>query len=232
LTFDSVDMTFWYAGIGIQAILILMLIRDRVFKFFPAFFAFLVFGLISDFLIFEISNATFSETFLRLVVVQLTADIFFTLAVWIELGNRVLKFNHASRFAWFIAISFTAIAAVLLWFVIHRIPQPSSNSIFDLIYVYVRQVSGILWVAILLASAWLSRLRRLRWPERELQIATGLAFTCMIDLAVNILHTHPFIHMLYRRLDQIAVAGYLCTICYWVLSFSKPVENLEISSVR
>lgn len=227
MTFDSVDMTFWYASVGIQAILVVMLIRDRIFKSFPAFFAFLVGNALMDFLPLVIIHTISAEEYLQIFIVQIIMATMLTLAVWCELINRVLRFNYASRSAWFIAIPFTAIAATLLWLVVQRVPQPSNNSVFELIYVYLRQISGILCVALLLAAVWLSRLRHLRWEERELQIATGLAFTGMVDLAVNILRTHPFIHMLYRRLDQIAVAGYLSTICYWVLSFSRNVENQE-----
>jgi hypothetical protein len=79
--------------------------------------------------------------------------------------------------------------------------------------------------AILLTLVWMSRILNLRWPERELQIATGFGFYFIVVMIVNFINSQQLSYPLYRCLDQISVASYLGTLAYWMITFSQNIKK-------
>jgi hypothetical protein len=94
----------------------------------------------------------------------------------------------------------------------------------------LEQTTAILRILLFLALAGCSQLLSIGWRDRELQVATGLGFFSLVSLGVAMLHTHQNMGPLYSHLQQIVVAGGLCSLLYWVFSFSqKEAERREFS---
>jgi hypothetical protein len=229
VTVDSVDMANWYIGTALEIVLIGLLTWKRIAKKPPVFSIYILWDVANNLILFSIKNLLTSQAYLFIFTVGMYGDAVLILAVWFELISHVFDYNHLSRSAWYLLTFFILVANILLWLVVQRMPQPAYTTTWNFIYVDSRQIIGILWVAIILAITGFSRMRNLRWPEKELQIVSGFAFCFIVDLVVNILRTHAFMRLYYRRLDQFAVACYLGTVCYWALSFSRDVENKQDS---
>jgi hypothetical protein len=71
-----------------------------------------------------------------------------------------------------------------------------------------------------LVIASLSQLLSIGWRDRELQVATGLGIYSLTSLFVAVLRSHGFAGQDYRWLGQAVSVSYLCTLSYWVISFS------------
>jgi hypothetical protein len=92
------------------------------------------------------------------------------------------------------------------------------------------QSVSILRILIFLGIAGSSHFLSIGWRNRELQVATGFGFYSLVSMAVAMLHTHQAMGPQYRRLDQLLVASYLCSLLYWAFSFAqKEPERQEIS---
>jgi len=221
VTLDSVDLTIWYAGIVLDAVLLGLLMRRRVYKDLPVFFIYLLWSLYYDLVAWKLMRTLSPEACLQQYMVGITVNALFVVAVWIELGRKVLRYNGARTPGRFFVFLLFLVACLPLWLLAQQTPLSAGHTVFRLLFAHLRQIIGILMVAVLLTMAWLSRILDLRWPERELRIATGFGFTFIVSLAVNILQNHWFAYPIHRLLDQISVAGYLGTMAYWVLSFSQ-----------
>jgi hypothetical protein len=85
----------------------------------------------------------------------------------------------------------------------------------------LEQTNAILRVLFFLVLAGFGQLLSIGWRDRELQIATGLGFYSIVDLAVAMLHTHLTVWSQYAHLNQVVVASYICSLMYWVYSFAQ-----------
>jgi hypothetical protein len=204
-----------------DATLIGLLAWRRVYRVLPVFFVFILWSSAIDFATLLIVRTITPVGYLRLFAVVMTLDSLIRFAVWIELGRKVLRYNNATAPGRFFVFLLFVVACLPLWLLSQQTPLSADHTVLRLVYLHLRQIIGILMVAVLLTMAWLSRILGLRWPERELRIATGFGFTFIVALTVNILQNHEFVYPIHRRLDQISVAGYLGTLAYWVLSFSQ-----------
>jgi hypothetical protein len=94
----------------------------------------------------------------------------------------------------------------------------------------VQQTIAILRVVIFMGLAGFSQLLSIGWRNRELQIASGLGFYSMFSLAITLIHSHQSVGSYYQLVDRLGVASYVCSLVYWIVSFSqKEVERQEFT---
>ena len=94
----------------------------------------------------------------------------------------------------------------------------------------LQQTTSILRILFFLALAGCSQLLSIGWRDRELQIATGLGFYSLVNVAVDIMRQHQGMGPRYGILNQVVAAGYLCSMAYWVFSFAqKEAERREFT---
>jgi hypothetical protein len=216
-----VDTTLLFAGIGMETVLLGLLVWKRFYRDLPVFFVFILWGSSIDLATLLLAPRITPVDYLRFYAVMMILDALIRFAVWVELGRKVLRYNGATAPGLLFVFLLFALACLPLWLLAQQTPLSADHTVFRLVFEHLRQAFGILMVAILLTMAWMSRILRLRWPERELKVATGLGFSFIVALTVNILRTHEFVYPIHRRLDQISVAGYFGALVYWVLSFSQ-----------
>jgi hypothetical protein len=220
----SPDYAIWGSCFLAEAVLILVLIRNRVFRTFPAFFLFVCWSFLSDLIFFRLQFLSLSPpTYLKFYEIQLVIDASMIFAVLVELAWSILRPIRASlpKNAWIGIAVFIAIVGLVLW-PIAGLALPVNKLLpAGLVFFRLQQTFAILRVVIFLAMAGLSQLLSIGWRNRELQVATGLGFYSIIYLAVAILHTHQASGTpQYHWLDEMGNASYLCALAYWVFSFA------------
>lgn len=223
----TLDSALQLAGLGLQAVLFALLIWRRVYRTLPVFFCYLVWCLCSDALAI-VAVRWPPEVYLRFFLVNLTIDDLFLVAILIELGRAVLRHNRATAPGRFLLFFLFVLAGLLVFSLAKWVVAPRAPMLEQL-YMILLQGFAILRVAVLLTLVWWSSLKGLRWPNYELQIASGLGFYAIVALAVVIVHTHSFGWAQDHRLDQIQVASYLGVLAYWVLYFSQKAPEGNIS---
>jgi hypothetical protein len=205
-----------------EAVLILVLIRNRVFRTLPAFSLFVCWSFLSDVLFFSLQSLP-AATYFKLYEVQMVIDAAMLFAVMVELAWSVLRPIRASlpKHAWIGIVVFVALVGALLWPIAGFTLPVNQLAPTGLVFFRLQQTFAIMRVVVFLAMAGLSQLLSIGWRNRELQVATGLGFYSIVSLAVSILHTHQSAGtQQYHWLDQAITASYLVALAYWVFSFA------------
>jgi hypothetical protein len=224
VTLDSIDLTLWLAGIGMEALLLGLVIWKRVYRTLPVFSCFFLWCLLSDGGMAVASR--FPNAYLKATLVNITVDALFQLAILAELGKVVVRRNNVTPPSRIVIVLLTVLAFVLAgslnkWVLPTQLPIP------DMLYLVLMQLFAVLRVVFLLTLVWWSSLQGLRWPSRELRILTGLGVYIMATLCVAILHSHYMSGMEYHWLDQLLVAIYLWTLSYWILASTTSVVEQQ-----
>jgi hypothetical protein len=204
-----------------EAAVLGLLLYRRVWRTFPAFCVYIVWGLVSDlgnYAIQRFSPSSFTTTYL----IQLVLDSALQFGVLVELAWSVLRPMRASlpRIALLvIAVLIVAVGAAIWPFAgIHNLASlpPQWRAL-----VHVQQTASILRILFFLVLAGCSQFLSIGWRDRELQVATGLGFYSLVSLAVEILHSHQAMGPQYALLNQVVVASYLISFAYWIFSFAQ-----------
>jgi hypothetical protein len=217
VTVDSIDIFLMLGLSGLEALLIAVLVWKRVYRSLPFFFCWILYSLLST-AAMSLALGSSRDEYIRYVVAQLALDAAIQFAVVIESFDDALRFNRSTPPSGSMAVVSVSLTSMVLWALVHG-SAPQYTTVWELIYLNLRQVLSVLWVAVFLTLASMSRLKRLRWPERELRIVSGMGFVALVSFAVMILHTHRIALPFWHRLDQAMVASYFGVMAYWLLIF-------------
>lgn len=216
----ALDYVIWGCGFAVEAILVALLARNRVFQAFPAFFFFVCWSLISDVVFFALQFIA-TPMYFRLYEVQMVVDSAMIFAVLVELAWSVLRPIRSSlpKGSWIGIVVLIGLAGLLLWplagFAVPGYLTPEGRDFFHL-----QQTFAILRVVVFLGMTGFSQLLAIGWRNRELQVATGMGFYSIVSLSVTILHTHQVTSPQYHWMDRLVAASYLGALAYWVLAFA------------
>jgi hypothetical protein len=99
-----------------------------------------------------------------------------------------------------------------------------------LLMLQLQHTVSILRILFFLLLAGGSQLLSIGWRDRELQVATGLGFYSLVNMAISIAQTHQSTGPQYIRLEQFAVVSFLVSLVYWFVSFAqKTAERREFT---
>lgn len=211
---------------------LVLAVRGKLFRVAPVFCSYVAWCLFTDVLYFLLSRylSHFVQNYFRIYMVEMVLDSVFQFAVLVELGWAVLRPIRSSlpRYSVLMLSLLFAVAAAVIWpITAHMIPAGDLNK-SGVLFVHAQQTIAVLRVVIFLALAGFSQLLSIGWRNRELQIATGLGFYSMCSLAIFVIHTHQTAQTgPYHILDQIGVASYVCSLAYWMFSFSQQEEERQ-----
>ena len=226
------EIVILVCGMAAEVALILLMIRGRVFRIFPAFFIYLCWSLLSDTLFYYVGVKYTPATFFRISLIQLAVDSAMIFALLVEIAWSVLRPIRSSlpKYSWIGIAALIAISGLILW-PIAGLAAPSNLAADGMNFFRLQQTPAILRAIFFLALAGFSQLLSIGWRDRELQIATGLGFYSIVSLAVTILHTHQLTGTQpYHWLDVLGGVSYLAALGYWVYAFAtQPAERREFT---
>jgi hypothetical protein len=228
----GLDSVLAGCGAAAEAILILLMLRVRLFRTFPAFQIWVCWSFVIDTYYFFAVTFQKLQPSLNLYEVQISVDSILMFGVLVELAWSVLRPIRTSlpKNSWLAIVGLILIAGTAVWFVAGLAAPgyltPEGKAFFRL-----QQTGAILRVVVFLAMAGFSQLLSIGWRNRELQIATGFGFYSIVSLAVTILHTHQAsTSPQYHWLDEAGAASYLLALCYWVFAFAtREAERKEFT---
>lgn len=226
----SLDTTLWCAGFVTLAAVVGLLIYRCVWRTLPFFFLYSVwtlFGSAGSYSIRHFIPSAYFTTYL----IEAGVDFVLQFCVLVELAWSVFRPLRASlpRATVFVLGVLVAACGAAIW------PFTDSTAFAHFppqwhLLVRLQQAVSILRVVFFLVLAGFSQLLSIGWRDRELQVATGLGFYSVVSLISTMLHTHQAPGVQYRRLDQLVVASYVCSLLYWVYSFAqKEAQRREFS---
>jgi len=216
-----VDSFLVMAGLLSEAVVLLLLVRRRVFRTLPVFTLYLCWSLVSD-LGQSAATKQFPSGVLSMYLVSLAIDSLFQFGVLFELSRSVLRpvSNLLPRWTSFAVAALIILICAVIW-PFAKSPAFNGFKVEEQLLVHLQQTFSILRILFFLALAGGSQLLSIGWRDRELQVATGLGFYSMVSVAVSVLHTRQDLLPLYHRMDDIVVVSYLCSLLYWIFCFAQ-----------
>jgi hypothetical protein len=225
------EITILVFGMAAEITLILLMLRGRVFRTFPAFFIYLCWSLFSDALFYFVQGHYSEQTFFRFSLVQTAVDSLMIFALLVELAWGVLRplRNTLPRYSWIGIAGMIALGGLILW-PVAGLSAPAGLASAGMNLFRLQQTAAILRAVFFLALAAFSQALSIGWRDRELQIASGLGFFSIVSLAVTMIHTHQAVGSEYHWLDRVVSYSYLAALVYWDFAFAaKPVERREFT---
>jgi hypothetical protein len=214
-----------------EAILVLLLFKNRIYRTLPAFSIYLCWCLVSDAVLFFLQSLP-PITYFQIYEIQLLVDSAIMFAVLVELAWSVLRPIRSSlpKRSWIGIVVLIGLAGLLLWPVAGLTLPAADLSQAGRNFFRLQQTTAILRVIVFLGMAGFSQLLAIGWRNRELQVATGLGLFSIVSLAVSVAHTHQMEGPQYHWLDVVGSASYLGALTYWVYAFTtKEAERQDFS---
>lgn len=220
----SLEDVLWLSASVAEAGVIALLLFRRVWRVFPLFFAYSAWTLSNSIAVYLILRRypTTSPVYVAAYLIVIIVDSALLFCVFVELGWSILRpvRNSLPRRALpVVAILIFALGAAIWPFAGFSTAAHLSSELAGL--ARLQQTFSILSVVVFLALAGFSQLLSLGWRDREIQIANGLGFYSLIGLTVAVLRTHESTWAQYKHSNEIVTAGYLCSLLYWIVSFSQ-----------
>jgi hypothetical protein len=163
-----------------------------------------------------------SHSYFVSYIVSTVIDSILQISVLVELAWSVLRPLRSSltyRALVVVALLILAVGAAI-W------PFTGTHGIASLplewrILTHLRQTAPILRILFFLVLAASSQVLSIGWRDRELQVATGLGFFSLVDLAAALWRSHHGIRLEYTLINRIVTASYVCSLLYWAMSFAQ-----------
>ncbi len=229
------DTILWLSGLLVEAGVVVLCIRGKLYRITPAFCAYLVWSLFSD-IVFQVLTRQFASKSFQLYFGEMIVDSIFQFCVLVELEWAVLRPIRASlpKYSIVILAVLVIVLGAAIW-PLARWTLPGHLSSTGRFYFQLQQTIAVLRVVFFMAMAGFSQLLSIGWRNRELQIATGLGFFSMCSLTIALIHAHQTVWFVqgqktfianpyYHLLDQIGATSYICSLLYWVISFAQREE--------
>lgn len=230
----SLDNAVLFTGMLVEATIIGLLLYRRVWATLPVFCTYVLWGLLSDFGTYMVQRhfaGPGGQSYLITYDVTMVTDSALQIGVLIELAWSVLRPLRPSLSKLtlpLIAVALLVLGAAIWPFAgLHGLERyaPAWRNL-----VHVQQTTSILRILVFLVLAAFSQLLSIGWRDRELQVATGLGFYSLVNLALLIWTSHQGMGQLYGLQSKILSAIYLCSLLYWAFSFSqKEAERREFT---
>ncbi|UWZ86902.1 hypothetical protein [Occallatibacter riparius] len=217
------ETALWLLGVALEAVIIVLLVHRRIARPLPVFLIFCIWNLSSD-LASRFVGTRYgysSQAYFRYYVTGNTIDTLVLLAVLIELTWSVIRPYRSSlsrKILLGIAIGVIAVGCAIWPFTGVAGLHVPKDWVAPL---RIQQTSATLRILYFLALAAMSQVLGIGWRNRELQIATGLGFYSLMLLGATMLHTHHASQALFHAIDIMVAASYVCSLVYWVISFSQ-----------
>jgi hypothetical protein len=226
----SLDTFLWFAGPVSEAAVVGLLVYRRAWRLLPIFFVYSVWTLLGSLVAYAV-HSHFPASYPATYWVEEGVDNALQFCVLVELAWSIFRPFRASLprgTVWVLGILIAA-SGTAIWPFADSVAFAHFPTQWHLLF-HLRQTVSVLRVLFFLLLAGCSQLLSIGWRDRELQVATGLGFYSLVSLTTAVLHSYQVAASQYRRLDQLLVVSYVCSLLYWVVCFAqKEAERREFS---
>ncbi len=212
------------ASMASLLVLLALLIRKCVFRVLPAFFAWMVWNLLSS-LLFLLILRDSAPHYAELWIVNAIVDTSFYFLVLMEAARNMAHFNGPSA-RWSVAALIFP-QTLLVVYLLSPWTLPSGFPLLFRLAMRILQITIVTELAAILTIAVWSNLLHLRWPEWEFQVTTGMGIYTIITFATTVARTHSLPEWLYTWLDQVGPYSYLGVLIFWVVMFARHTNSYE-----
>jgi len=235
---SNIDNVLFMTSLAGQALLMIVLVRNKIYKEFPIFVLYSFFAMASDPVVIlwmyhlHVPSASWGSNpnYYRVFYAVTIPEYLLGFGVLLEIGKEVLapkKRSLPSGSVWLLAALMAAGALVVYLFVGHASSATLLTRLGSAL-VTVGLTNAILRIVCFTIIAVFAQLLGVNWRNHVLQLATGLAFYGAVDLIVRLAHAHlasggnvAVYYAQFRLLDEIRVLGYLSSLTFWCWSFAK-----------
>lgn len=224
----GVEHLFDIASSTGQILLLVLILARRFDRVFPAFTAFMLWQIVSDALFYLAAypfHEYFGQRYSELYYVLEGLAYVLELCVLLEIAANVLhpssgKSKLSSRRIFFGSLLCIGVLSFLVIGYVRPVPFEHLRMFYA-----INTTATVLCVALFVVIVGFSQVLGLNWRNHVLQLATGLAFFSIVDLAVQFIHNQlrpgPQYSYYYQLWSRVDVAGYVCTLYFWCWAFAK-----------
>lgn len=209
------------------ALLCVLLFR-RQYRTFPIFTCYIGFNVCSDLAVALLSTQSSGDRASWLALFLLPPQYLLELGVLVEIGWRLLKpVSHSlprQALKVFLTIAVIAVLAgvALAWHV-----DPHSTGIYEKLKFPLDITVGLLRLILFLAMVGFAELLGIGWKDKVLQLATGLSFYSLLDLAGSLIQNNFGASQFANHLKG---GAYLVELGFFIWVFTtKEAERREFS---
>lgn len=215
----SLDNAIWLSGMVTEAAVVGLLLYRRIWRTLPIFSCYCAWDILSNVAAYWVSQH-YPSNYFRIYFSETLLDSALQFCVLIELSWSVLRPVRSSlpRGALMVVIVIILALGAAIW------PFAAFSGLAHvskqgMVLMQLQHTVSILRILFFLFLAAGSQLLSIGWRDRELQVATGLGFYSLANIAVSIIMARQSAGSQFIRLQQFIVISFLCSLIYWVISF-------------
>ena len=217
----NLDAILWWLAGAAEAALIGLLLRRRIWRTLPVFFLYSLWVLFPGIgaWVIEHYRPSWYQTY---YFFDLIIDSCLLLGILVELAWSILRPVRTSlpRATLGILVFLVLLAGAAIWpFAAVRGIEHSSRTVQ--LVIQLQQTVSVLQVIFFLGLIAGSQVLSIGWRDREMQVATGFGFYALTSMSVAMIHAHETAVSQYWHLNQVLIAGYICSLGYWIFSFAR-----------
>ncbi len=219
--FDGVLLALSFGG---QLLLLVVLLRSRLYRNFPIFFLYILYSCVSDTFFLFVFRHLSERIYFWAYFVDNVPQSLLQIGILIEVARNVLypvkrSLPPASVYVLMGMIAIGMLLALLLS--MHS--QPAKIDRWAQYFVHINFAVAILLIAIFAAIAGFSQLLGIGWRNHVLQIATGFLGYSIARLLVELLHrvTGVADQSLYHLHEQFRIIAWCMALGYWSYALSR-----------
>jgi hypothetical protein len=216
----SFSDALYYAGMAIEAALVVLLSYRCVWRSYPFFFAYCIWDVCMNVGMFAIRKVSPVHYTFDLYIIATVIDSVLQFIVLIEIAWSVLRPLRAYLSLKTLAVLTLALLAIgaIVW-PLAAITNASLSNPDVANLLQLQHTVSILRILFFLLLASCSQFLSLGWRDRELQIASGFGIFAMVSLAVAAIQPAGAPADFYQALNTVMIVSYICCLIYWFVSF-------------
>ena len=223
---QQIDSILTIAGYVTTVVLVITMIYRGLHLQFPIFTSYLVFGLITDPLMFWLYSHT-PEVYPTAFIISSVVDFILQVCVLFEIASSVLRpvkksLPARSLLVFGLLVLFATAATALI---AYKVLPHASLAQLPIFLQKIGLALALMRMGIFVAIAVFAQMLGIGWKNHVLQLATGLAFYSAVSLIIETAHSRLGLGTQFHALDQMMVASYLGTLAFWIWSFAQQEET-------
>jgi hypothetical protein len=212
------NLLVWYIPLGLLALLLFLMLRNRAYKVCPWFFAYVAFGAGADVarFVFDGRPRAYKATYW---ITEAGYSVLGILAMY-EVFRAVIR----ARVWWTYAIFPVIVIAAVILSLVHACSVPPQVSGFLLYIVTAEIVVRFVQVLIFFGLGVLAAFFGLRWRQYPLGIAAGFGLYSTVEL-LSTIRFSDFGTRFRFWWDVIPLVAYSFAVLIWIWFFRVPQEE-------